>query len=113
LSKNKKNRELEATFNSLKRTTTSITTLTPQMIIISKEEEEVEILSQLIVEEQLEQAPKPRLVEKEELQQPMRKDNGKEFLKKIFEKEVVCSVIHQCPRLRTKAMMKRKSKAPI
>jgi len=34
------------------------------MIIISKEEEEVEILSQLIVEEQLEQAPKPRLVEK-------------------------------------------------
>jgi regulatory protein YycH of two-component signal transduction system YycFG len=113
LNKNKKNRELETTFNSFKKTTTSVTTLTPQMIFISKEEEEVEILSQLIVEKQLEQAPEPRLVEKEELQQPMKKDNGKEFLKKIFEEELVCSVIHQRPRLRTKAMMKRKSKAPI
>ncbi len=37
------------------------------MIIISKEEEEVEILSQPIVEEQLEQAPEPRPVEEEEL----------------------------------------------
>jgi hypothetical protein len=61
----------------------------------------------------LEQAPEPRLVEKEDLQQPMRNDNGKEFLKKIFEEEPICNVIHQHPRLRTKAMMKRKSKAPI
>jgi hypothetical protein len=32
-----KNRELETTFNFLRRTTTSISTLTPQIIIISKE----------------------------------------------------------------------------
>jgi hypothetical protein len=50
------------------------------MIIISKEEEELEILSQFIVEEQLEQAPEPRLVEKEKLEQLMKKNNGKEFL---------------------------------
>jgi hypothetical protein len=37
------------------------------VIIISKEEEEVEILSQLIVDKQLEQAPKPKPVEEEEL----------------------------------------------
>jgi len=39
------------------------------VLIISKEEEEeeVEILSQLIVEKQLEQTPKPRPVEEEKL----------------------------------------------
>ncbi len=63
----KKSRELEVAFNFLWRTTTSIETLTPQVIIISKEEEEVEILSQLIVDKQLEQAPKPKPVEEEEL----------------------------------------------
>ncbi len=62
-----KSRELETSLNFFKRIATSITTLAPQMIIISKEEEEVEILSQPIVEEQLEQAPEPRPVEEEEL----------------------------------------------
>jgi hypothetical protein len=47
------------------RTTTSTTTLAPQIIVISNLKEEVEILQQPIVEEQLEQVPAPRLVEKE------------------------------------------------
>jgi hypothetical protein len=33
-------------------------------------------------------------------------DSGEEFLQKFFEEELVCSVIPQCPRTRTKAMMK-------
>jgi hypothetical protein len=36
----------------------------------------------------------------------MNKNNGKKFLQKFFEEEPVCSVIHERPRLRTKAMMK-------
>ncbi len=53
------------------------------MIIISKEEEKVEILSQPTVEEQLEQAFEPRPVE-EELEQPISKDNGEEFFLRIL-----------------------------
>jgi hypothetical protein len=44
-------------------------------------------------------------MEEEELQQPMNKDNGKVFIQKLFEKEHVCNIILQCPRLRMKAMM--------
>ncbi len=43
--------ELEVTFNFLKITTTFTTTPTPQVIVISDSKEEVEILSQLVVEE--------------------------------------------------------------
>ncbi len=47
-------------------------------------------------------------MEKEELQQPMNKDNVKEFFQELFGEEPICSVIPQCPRLRTKDMMKMK-----
>jgi hypothetical protein len=47
-------------------------------------------------------------VEKEKLQQPMNKDNVKEFFQELFGEEPICSVIPQCPRLRTKDMMKMK-----
>ncbi len=108
-----KNRELKVAFSFFRRTTTSITTLAPQVIIISKEEEEeVEILSQPIVEKQLEQDHEPRPMEEGELQQPMSNDNGEEFFQELFE-EPICSVIHQCPRLRTKATMKRKGKVHV
>jgi len=38
------------------------------------------------------------------------KDDKKEFFQKLFEEKLVCSIIPQCPRLRTKAMMKWKGK---
>jgi hypothetical protein len=47
------------------------------------------------------------------MQQLVSKDSGKEFLQELFEKKHVCNIIPQCPRSRTKAMMKRKGKAPI
>jgi hypothetical protein len=43
----------------------------------------------------------------------MNKDNGEEFLQELFEEEPICSVIHQHPRLRTKAMMKQKNKVLV
>ncbi len=97
MSKNKKNRELEkeleAVFHFLKKITISIIAPTPQVIVISDLKEKVESLSQHVVEEQLEQAPTPRLVEEEELQQHVSKDNGKEFIQELFEKEPMCNVI--------------------
>jgi hypothetical protein len=111
LSKNIKSKELKEelkiALNFLRRTTTTITspTLTPQVIIISNSREEVEILFQPIVEEQSKQTFKPRPMEEIELQQHVNKDSGKEFIQELFE-EHVCSVIPQCPRSRTKAMMK-------
>jgi hypothetical protein len=42
----------------------------------------------------------------------MSKDSGKEFLQELFE-EHVCNIIIQCPRSRTRAMMKRKNTTPI
>ncbi len=69
----------------------------------------MEIISQPIVEEQTPQAFESRHVEEEvELQQPLSKDSGEEFLQ-----ELVCSVILECQQLRTKTMMKRKRKMPI
>jgi hypothetical protein len=50
------------------------------MIIISDSKEEVEILSQLVIEEQSKQAPKPRLMEEVKLQQLVNKDSGKQFI---------------------------------
>jgi hypothetical protein len=44
-------------------------------------------------------------VEEVKLQQPMSKDSGKKFLQEFFEEKPICSVIPQCPRLKTKAMM--------
>ncbi len=41
----------------------------------------------------------------------MSKDNGEEFLQELFEEELICNIIPQRPRSRTKAMMKRKNKA--
>jgi hypothetical protein len=41
------------------------------------------------------------------------KDNEKEFLQKLFEEEPICSVILQCPRSKTKAMIKQKNKAHV
>jgi hypothetical protein len=76
------------------------------VIIISNSKEEVEILSQLVIEEQLEQAPKPRFMEEVKLQQLANKDSGEEFIQKVFEEEPICNVIPQCPRSRTKTMMK-------
>jgi hypothetical protein len=54
------------------------------VIIISDSKEEVEILSQLVIEEQSEQAPKPRFMEKVKLQQLVSKDSGEEFIQKFF-----------------------------
>jgi hypothetical protein len=47
------------------RTTTSTTTITPQVIVILDLEEEVEILQQPIIEEQPEQVLAPRPMEEE------------------------------------------------
>jgi hypothetical protein len=41
----------------------------------------------------------------------MNKENGKEFFQELFEEKLVCSVIPQRPRLKTKTMMKKKGKA--
>jgi hypothetical protein len=51
-------------------------------------------------------------VEEEKLQQHVNKDNGKELFQKLFEK-LVCNVIPQHPRSKTKTMIKQKGKAPI
>ncbi len=51
-------------------------------------------------------------MEKEELQQLVSKDNEKEFFQELF-KELVCIVIPQHLRSRTKSIMKWKGKAPI
>jgi len=40
----------------------------------------------------------------------MNKDSGEEFIQELFEEKLVCSVIPQCLRSRTKTMMKRKGK---
>ncbi len=53
---------------------------------------EEEELQQLAVEEHLEQVFAPRLVEGEELQQPMSKDNREEFFQELFEEEPICNV---------------------
>jgi hypothetical protein len=50
-------------------------------------------------------------VEEEELQQPM--SNGEEFLQELFEERLVCSIIPQHPRSRTKTMMKQKGKVHV
>jgi hypothetical protein len=42
----------------------------------------------------------------------MSKNNGEEFIQELFE-ELIYSIILPCPRSRTKAMMKKKGKAPI
>ncbi len=76
------------------------------MIIISDSKEEVEILSQLVIEEQSKQAPKLRFMEEVKLQQLVNKDGGKEFIQESFEEEPICNVILQCPRSRTKITMK-------
>jgi hypothetical protein len=44
---------LGVTINFLRRTTTSVVALKPQVIVISNLEKEFEILSRLVVEEQL------------------------------------------------------------
>lgn len=62
------------------------------MIIISDLEEEVKILSQLVAKEHSEQALTLIHVEEKKLQQLVHKDNGKEFLQKLFE-ELVYNVI--------------------
>jgi len=49
-------------------------------------------------------------MEEKELQQHVSKDNEEEFLQKLFEEEPICSVILQCPRSKTKVMMKQKAK---
>jgi hypothetical protein len=41
------------------------------------------------------------------------KDCGEEFFQELFEEERVCIVIPQCPRSRTKAMMKQKGKVLV
>ncbi len=70
--------ELETKFDSLKKTTTSIATLAPQVIIISDLEEEVEIIPQQHVEEQPELVLASRPVEEEELQQPIVEERTKQ-----------------------------------
>ncbi len=66
--------ELETTLNFLKRTTTFITKLILEVKVILDLEEEVEIGPQPIVEEQLQLVFASRLVEEEELQQPIVKE---------------------------------------
>jgi hypothetical protein len=61
-------KELKATLNFLRKTTTSITKLIPQVIVISNSKEEVEVGPQLVVEEQLQSISTLRPMEKEELQ---------------------------------------------
>jgi hypothetical protein len=59
--------ELEATLNFLRRTTTSTTKPTLQVIIISDSNEEVGNGPQLVIEEQLQSVFASRHVEEEEL----------------------------------------------
>jgi sugar-specific transcriptional regulator TrmB len=69
---NKKNRELEeeleATLNFLRKITMSTTKPIPQVIVISKSKEEVEIKLQHVVEENSKLVPMLRLVEEGKLQ---------------------------------------------
>jgi len=57
-------KELKATLNFLRRTTTFIAKLVPQIIVISNSKEEMEIKLQLVIEEQLQSICALRCVEK-------------------------------------------------
>ncbi len=76
--------ELETTLNFLRKTITSIAKLVPKVIVISNSKEEVEVGPQLVIEEQLQSIFALRLMEEEELRQPVSNERylSKNFLKR-------------------------------
>ncbi len=63
--------ELKATLNFQRKTIISTTKPVPHVIVISNLEEEVEVGSQPVIQEQLQSIFVLRLVEEKELQQPV------------------------------------------
>ncbi len=57
------------------------------IIVISNSKKKPKILSELVVEEQLEQVPKQESVDVEELQLPMTNDFGEAFLQELFQEK--------------------------
>ncbi len=97
-------KKLEIALNFLKKTTISTRNPKPQVIVISNSEEEVEVGPQLVVWEQPQPVLESILVEKKELKQPI--SSGKVFLQEVFKKGPISNIILQCPRSRTRTMMK-------
>jgi len=97
-------KKLEIAVNFLKKTTISTRNPKPQVIVISNSEEEVEVGPQLVVWEQPQPVLESILVEKKELKQPI--SSGKVFLQEVFKKGPISNIILQCPRSRTRTMMK-------
>jgi hypothetical protein len=103
--------ELEATLNFPRTTITSTSKLVPQIIVISNSKEEIEVGPQPIVQEQPQLVLTSKIVEDKGLQKLV--NNGKIFFQKLFEKGLIFSIIPQCPRSRTRTMMKWKGKVPL
>jgi hypothetical protein len=102
--------ELEATLNFPRTTITSTSKLVPQIIVISNSKEEVEVGPQPIVQEQPQLVLTSKIVEDKRLQLV---NNGNVFFQKLFEKGLIFSIIPQCPRSRTRTMMKWKGKVHL
>jgi hypothetical protein len=68
-------------------------------------------LQQPFVEGQPQLVHASRLVEEKELQQLV--SSGEEFLQELFEKRPISNIIPQCPKSRTKTMVKQKGKAHV
>ncbi len=125
--------ELETTLNFLRKTTTFIAKLVPQVIVILDSKEKVKVGPQLVVEEQLQsifvlkpmeeeklqlvvyEQPQPiptlRPMEEKKLQQLV--SSGEVFFQELFEERPISSIIPQRLKSRTRTMMKQKGKTLV